>query len=279
MGCDTKIVHCPDKRRGRELRYETCRNPVVGVSECPAQIDHLAYPCTAGIAWCPHSAGLVGKHRLSVGKLVTGGEAFLHRVSVEKRLACRTDLTPSGRHHVILEVAEVGTANIGLDMTVKRIHGHESRAQEVFVIEHGVERCHHRVDRASVSKYLHLARSVESAVYLLARGSSLDHLTIPVGIFHRVTYKMVAAYLRELGTVGGVGRTLGAAFLAEERFLQVTAKMLGHSLLGILLHARVDGGVDFQAVVIYVIFRAVWLWDFFQSSHTADWSPRQWSRQ
>ncbi len=39
--------------------------------------------------------------------------------------------------------------------------------------------------------------------------------------------------------------------------------MLGHSLLGILLHARVDGGVDFQSVVIYVILRAVGLGIFF----------------
>ncbi len=148
-------------------------------------------------------------------------------------------------------------------MTVERIHSHEAGAKEMLVIEHRVERCHYGIHRASVAEHLHLARGVECLLYLSARCPGLHHIAIPVGILHSIADEMIETNLGKLCPIRCIRRTFRASLLAEESTLQVATDMFGNSLLGILLHAGVNGGIDLQTVGINVILRTVGFGIFF----------------
>ena len=120
------------------------------------------------------------------------------------------------------------------------VHRHESASQEVFVPFDGVHGCHQGVDHAVVGEYLHLHGCVEYLFYLTFAHALFLQCAVAVGLSHSACedaiYLLLAKVLRE----GGIALF---AFLAEEVVLQFL-HMCTHGLLGILLHARVDGGVD-----------------------------------
>ena len=75
-------------------------------------------------------------------------------------------------------------------------------------------------------------------------------------MLHGAIEDLLALLLGDGGREGSVG---AVALLSEEGGLQVAPEVFGHGLLGVLLHAGVDGGVDLKSIGVEVVGFAVGL--------------------
>ena len=73
----------------------------------------------------------------------------------------------------------------------------------------------------------------------------------------------------------GKRRGTAALLFGKEFGLQVVADVFGYGIFGILLHTRIDGGIDFQAVRINIVFASVSLSVFFAPTVQRVRCPRQ----
>ncbi len=151
-------------------------------------------------------------------------------------------------------------------MSGHRLHRHESGAEEVFCIEQRVDGRHERVDHAVVAEHLHILLCGERLLNLGLRCPGLLHLVVAVGLLHGLVDKGCELSRRQFLAVGGIGCTLHSFFLAEETWLECLSEMLGDSLFGIALHARVDCGVNLEAVGVDVVSCSVGFWIFLNPS-------------
>ena len=103
-----------------------------------------------------------------------------------------------------------------------------------------VERGHGGVDQSVVGEDTHSHRSVEDLLDVVVVQALFFEGTIAVGLAHRTSHDSIHILWSE---VLGEWRIGFVAFLAEESLLQ-SLHMLVHCLLSVLLHTRVDGGVD-----------------------------------
>ena len=208
------------------------------------------------VAWRPRTA----RHHvgaLHVWRLVAWRRAVLHGQRVEERLDGGSHLSATAHHHVVLEVGEVHAAHVGFHLSGVRVHAHESGAQELLVVAYGVDGRHHRVHVAVVGEHRHVGRRVEGVVYLLLRRAVLLHGDVSLALRHRPCHDGVDLFGCEVSAERRVGALLGV-FLVEGR-LQEPCHVAVDRLLGISLHARVDGGVYAQAVGVDVPEGAVLL--------------------
>ena len=124
---------------------------------------------------------------------------------------------------------------------------------------------HHGVDYAVVGEDVHLARRIERGAYFLVACAGCFQHTVALGLLYGVVDKVFNLNVAELLGVAGVRGVAASTLLAEEGLLKGT-HMLLDGILGILLHARVDGGVNLKAVGIDVVFGAVGLGVFLDPS-------------
>ena len=149
---------------------------------------------------------------------------------------------------------EVGTAHIGLDVTGLVLHNHEACSQEALVVPDAVRGSHQGILFAAGCIYGHLNRLVEGVLNLGFRITVSLHLNI-TGTLTLGTLKAVGRLVSSQRT--GIGGIPIGSQLPLEYGLQLIHHMLYHSLLGILLHTRVDGCVHFKSVGIDVIAGSV----------------------
>ena len=147
---DAKTVHPPCQLVGchgivavafnpvlTRASHETGRNPVLGVGQRLFQCHSAAtaFVCRIVYLVVPDDVGR------TAGSGRAGGQTtVLNRLGVDKGFYCRTDLTTTCRHHVILEEAEIGTAHIGFHKTCHRIHRHHGATQERLGVKQRVKR-------------------------------------------------------------------------------------------------------------------------------------------
>ena len=240
-----------------EFAHQVSRNPVVRLGQSPLQRHHLAIAVAVGVARAPRLAIFGDDGLLHITGFVTRAEAVLHCQGIEVRFDGRTHLTAAHHSHVILEMGEVRTSHIGLYMTGRRFHRHESTTQEMFVVPDAVHRRHHRVYLSLViAEDGHLMRFVKCLSYLLGRMSGFAHQAVAFALLHRTGQDC----LHLLGTqLIGIGSRAPSLLFFEESRLQVFLHMLVHSLLSIALHTTVDGGIDLQSVGIDIVGTTVFL--------------------
>ena len=224
--------------RGGESRLECHR------AASATRVPHLAVPVDVWSA--------AGAHRARRATVV------VHSLGIDKRLDRGANLPAPFRHHVVLEEAEVGASHVGFHISGDRIHRHHGASQERLGVEQRVARGHGGFVVAVVTEQAHRGGRVEIAHNLLLALALLLEHTIAVGALDGIVDQRLLGRCREFGPVVGVG-VLGATTLAQERWLERLAHVLAHGLLGIGLHALVDGGVDFQSVAVDVVVRAIGL--------------------
>ena len=121
-----------------------------------------------------------------------------------------------------------------------RLHRHKAATEEMLVPSNRVERGHSGVDQAVIGEYAHSHRSVEDLLDVAVVQALFFEGTIAVGLAHRTSHDSIHILWSE---VLGEWRIGLVAFLAEESLLQ-SLHMLAYRLLCVLLHTRVDGGID-----------------------------------
>ena len=134
-----------------------------------------------------------------------------------------------------------------------RLDGDQAGLQKPFVIHDRVPRGHHRVDGTVPREHRHLHRDVEHLPDGVGVHALVLQVAVTVAAFHGSLQEGVDLVLvaqRERGV-------LAALPVLVEAGLQAAAHELLHRLLGITLHAGVDGGIDLQAVAVDVIRLAV----------------------
>ena len=168
--------------------------------------------------------------------LVAGGEAVLHGEGVDVGFDGGAYLSASDHGHVVLEVVVVGASDVGFDVSVVGVHGHESGSEEVFVVADGVHRGEDGVFHLLVvlpGEDGHLLGCVEGLADFVFGLALFLHDSVAVGLAHGAVEDVVYLLLCE---AEGVGCFLGAFLLFEEVGLHV-AEVLGDGFFGILLHA------------------------------------------
>ena len=140
-------------------------------------------------------------------------------------------------------------------MAGARVHRHKTCAKEELVVANGVHRCHYGILLALPAEHGHLFGRIERLLYLRLRGTRLLHQAVAVGLPHGASQNLVHLFL---GEPEGIGRFLRPLLLFVEAHLQLF-QVFRHRLFGILLHARVEGGVYLQPVGIEVVLAAVLL--------------------
>ena len=250
---DAIFVQQVDKLLRIELTHQIGGYPVVRLRQSPLQRDHLSVAAAGGVARCPRLAGNdVGA--LHVGCIVARRKTVLHCERIEIGLDGGAHLAAPRHHHVVHEVCEIETTDVSFHMTGLRVHAHEARTQERLVVANGVHRRHYRVLIATIAEHGHIDLLVERLANLLVGSAGSLHGTITLTLLHRPIENLAHLCRREFAGERCIG--LGSHALIERR-LQELHHVLIDSLFGILLHARIDGGVDLQTVSVEVIRFAV----------------------
>ena len=215
----------------------------------PLQRHLLAVARMAAVARGPSAVGV-----LDVAEGGARSHTALHGQGIEEGLDGGSHLATASHHHVILEVVVVDTADISLDGARMGIHAHEGRTQKTLIIDNGVDRRHRALIGTMIGEDRHIHWGAEGTDNLLGRGSCLLHTEEA----RALTDAAVDAILDLLARDAGGERRIGlvVVLLVESR-LETTPHMLAHGLLGILLHARVDGREDTEAVGIDVVVVAI----------------------
>ena len=240
--------------------YQARRNPVVRIGQRPSQRHHLTHSRITRVARFPYAARHLN-YRLGVEECVARGVIFFHSKRVEERLAGRTYLTASASCHIILKEAEARTTHICFHMAGSGIHRHHTGAQYRLHIKYRVERRHRGIDTAIVAEYAHIGLFVEILHYLLLAQAGYAEHASAFALRDGILYKLCFQVGREFGGIIAVWVAISAT-LFDKTLLQVAPQVVANSIFGILLHVRVDGGVNLQPIGIDVVFRAIGLTHF-----------------
>ena len=116
-----------------------------------------------------------------------------------------------------------------------------------------VHRRHGGVYQAVVGEHAHRYLRVEYLLDLILAHALFLESTIAVGLTHGAIHDSIDIFRRQ---VLGERRIRFLSFLVEESLLQCL-HMFAHSLFGILLHTRVDGGIDAQTILVEVVRCAI----------------------
>ena len=247
---------------GIQFTHEIGRNPVVRVCQPPLHSHHVTNQLFVGITRRPRFSVFINQRVFHVAHFVAGRKTVLHSQCIKERLDGRTYLAASHHGHIVLEVMVVRSAYVCLDMSAARVHGHETGTKEELVVTDGIHRGHNGVFLPFPTEYGHLLRGVEGFLYFSFGGSGFLHEAVAVGQPHGTSQNLVHLLL---GQTEGVGSFLGPFLFLEEVTLQFL-QMLCHGILGILLHTRVERGIDFQPVGVEVVFGTVFLGVLFAPS-------------
>ncbi len=150
-------------------------------------------------------------------------------------------------------MGEIGASYIRLDMPRVRVHRHKTATQVVFQPAYRVHGRQNRIDHAIVREHLHLHRCIERLTNLCLALALLFHTPIAVGLTHGTRKNAIRFLLRYQPREGRIPLAFA---LTEETFLQVV-QVFCYRLLGIALHTGIDGGIDFQTILIDIVVRTV----------------------
>ncbi len=189
-------THHLHKIAGTVLVYEPCRNPVVGVGECPTQVHHLPYASASGISRCP-----VAEYRLRVAVSGARRVSLRHRKRIQERFDSRTHLTLAFRHHIILEMVEIRTAYVCLHISGNRVHAHHAYAQYAFHIHQRVIRSHRNglgtgdilAVLLHVCENVHLVWRMEFLLDFSLGRAALLHKPVAFGLGYGIAYQLLHA--------------------------------------------------------------------------------------
>ncbi len=207
----------------------------------------VAGEVAVGIGGCPCYLLAVVHHlhgKVGVDTAVAWGQSLVHGFGIDEELEGGTGLA-HGRYLIIFPRAEINVAHPCFDMTGLRFHSHESAMHEVFHVADAVEGRYFFFDGALlVVKELDTMRLVEVVV---------DGVSVAVVLLREVfvDWQLLGQVLDE---VGNLHMTLilpgiGVTPVGIEVALYLLHLFDGCSL-GILLHASVDSGIDFQTVLV-----------------------------
>ena len=177
---------------------------------------------------------------------ITGGQSLVHGLSIDKELEGRARLT-HGSHLVIFPRLEVEVAHPSLHVTRLWLDGHEAAVHEVLHIADRVKRTHLGLVGAFIAEQLNGVGQVQIIV---------DRVLITLEALLKVLIdRQTLGYVFD--EVGNLLMTLvlpgvDASPVVIELLLQFLHLVPG-CLFGILLHARINSGVDLQTIRIEVV--------------------------
>ena len=175
---------------------------------------------------------------------VAGIDALVHSLGIDEEFECRTRLAHS-RHLVVFPRAEIDIAHPGLHMTRLGFHRHETAMHEAHHISDGVHRRELLLDLTFVVvEHLHGMGLVQVvADRVLVAIELLREILI-----HGLSLGDVLDEILDLDMSLVLPRVCRSPMVVEG--LLYLLHLLVGSLFGILLHARVEGGVDLQPLGI-----------------------------
>ena len=232
-----------------KLVHQIGRNPVVGLRQGPFQGHLLSYSSTR-VARRPH----LSVFQLNVVLDIRDSRArrvftFLHGQRIKERLEGGTHLTACLRDVVVLEKTIIQTTHVGLHMASVRLDRNQASLQEPLVVAYRIHRRHDRVDGAIPGENGHRHRTVKLSLDGVQWHTLILQDTITVGALHRSLKDMVDFVSRDVGE----WRILLAFPMLVEHRLQFLTHKLFDGFLGIMLHPRINGGVDAQTIAIDVV--------------------------
>ena len=250
---DAHLAGYVDHLLRRALFHEVGRDPVDGVGEGPFEGHHLAFAFMARVAGAPVGLAPHLEADLRVGHLGAGVHAeVLEGHGVDEGLEGGAHLAVA-LHVVVFEEAVVDAAHVGADVSGAGLDGHQARVEELLAVDERVPGTHGGVLGALPGEDAHLDLLVEGfADFLLAEACGLE-AAVAVAVLHGLGEEVLLL----LGGDVAEGVALAGSELALEGGLYLLAEVFAHGLLGIALHARVDGGVDLQAVLVHVVVVAI----------------------
>ena len=190
--------------------------------------------------------------------VVAGRDTLIDGLGIDEELEGGSRL-PLGCHLIIFPRVEVDVAHPGLDMAVLRFHRHEAAMHEAHHVADGVHRRQFLLHAAFlIVEHFHRMGQVQVVIDgILVAVELLGEILVD-----RLSLGDILDEVLDLHVVGILPGVDGAP-VAVEGLLQLLHLLVG-SLLGILLHAGVDGGVDLQslgvegvAVVVVVLAPAL----------------------
>ena len=202
---------------------------------------------------CPFFSVSVDECDGDIGCGVARPHTFVHGECVDIWFDGGSDLSFTDGDHIVLEISEVGSSDIGFDMSRVWVHGHESAPEEVFLVSDAVEWCECGVDDALVGEDLHFLRCVEGVEDFLFGVSCFFHESVSFCLFDTSVHDVVDFCLFK---VSGEGCCFAFLFFVEESLLEVL-HVLCDGVFGVFLHTGVDGGIDTESVVVDIIWCSV----------------------
>jgi len=188
---------------------------------------------------------------LAVGQRIARRQAqLIYGCCIYEWLKGRPGLTGTLNYMVVLKMLVIQAPNPSLYVPGLRFHRHHRRPQEGFIIADGIHRCHDGIllhDLAVPVEYGHFRFLVEGGTDLVFIGPGGLHGPPAVGIFHGVLHDTFYFIPGKIHKGGG-----GVAFRGTlvEKFLLQVLHMEGNRRFRVPLHARINGGIDLQAVEI-----------------------------
>ena len=103
-------------------------------------------------------------------------------ISIKEWFYRRPNLPTAHTGHIVLEKFKIRTAHISLDLSANRVHRHETRPKEHFLVKDRVARRHRRVDCAFIGKHLHVDRTIERIENLAFRHARFLHHAVSLAL-------------------------------------------------------------------------------------------------
>ena len=187
---------------------------------------------------------------------VARGDALIHGLGVNKQLEGRTRLTHSG-NLVVLPGLEVNVAHPSLYVSGLRLDGHKSAVHKALHIAQRVECRNLLLDIARLAVVVEQAYLMRQVQIIIDRILIILELSTQIFIIRCLLGQILdkVGYLNVALVLPGIS----AAPVRVKALLHLLHLLHG-SLLGILLHARVECGVNLQSlgvVGVFVIFAVV----------------------
>ena len=199
--------------------------------------------------------GVVDGHAL-VADAVAGRVAVVEGREIHEGLERGAGLALALAHVVVLEKAVVEAAHPGLNLAGEGVHAHHARLQEVLVIGQRIERRHEQRGVVVVvlpGEDLHRPFGVQGRVEALG----LAFVVVGEGF---VALGALHLGENEVGNFVAFVVDPGVRFAVAPEVVELALQRF-HALVqgrfGVGLHARVDAKVDFEAVAVHVVARAV----------------------
>ena len=208
----------------------------------------MAGSCAVGIARCPErSTYAVASLRIEHHRL--GRVPIFECHGIDKRFHRRADLSASDHPHIVLEMSIIEASDVSFHITIARIDRNQTGSEEGLVIANGIERCHDRIDIAMVGVDRHGSQGAKGIVNVFLSCARCLHRLISFTLAHGFVENALHLFGGQTGVEGEVFIVLPLVKLGLKSKCNVTVDRF----LGIFLHARVDCGVNFQAVGVDVV--------------------------